>query len=589
MAGFNLGAGLVFLALVIFGVILRKSPGLVAAKGAILPGPEITPDARAYAALAAALCVAAVAVRVFAFTAIPAGVNQDEAMAAVDAYALARHGTDRFGTWLPAHFEAWGYAQMNVLMSYLAVPFMWLFGLTVWSIRLPVLIASLAGVWVLYRFARSAFGPRVGLMALALVAICPWHIMQSRWGLEANLMSHFTLFGVYGLYLGVHKRRWAYIGVTCMAAGMYSYGIAVYTLPALLLGIAVYTLARRLYRVRDVLLCAVLFLAISWPIIVTMMINAFEWETISLPFVTMQRFAASVRAGDILFFTRHQSINEQLMDNVKSLGTVLLQGKDLPWNAIEGYGTVYPFSVWLIALAILAPLALRMKWNRPARRLEGGKKDVPAQTNALQFSLEWRTGGVMLGIWFVVSVLSGIVVNGANVNRVNHIFYALILLCALGAERLIRIGPRGTGMAVAAVYALAFCMFAGSYFGDHAKTLAWYNYEGFGPSIQRAEASGSARVAISMRTLYGNSRQTPEILTLFYAKTDARYYQGQTTPDGKLPYAERYIYVNLDETPPDFAPDTAYVFHKTQQWLFPDWEYIIEEYGDHGVAVPIDN
>ncbi|MCL2030146.1 MAG: glycosyltransferase family 39 protein [Oscillospiraceae bacterium] len=586
MTGFDLGAGLIFLVLALSGLWLRKAPGLLGARSGSLPDPAAEPSPRAYAVLAAALCAAAVAVRVVLFTAVPAGVNQDEAMAAVDAYALARYGTDRFGTWLPAHFEAWGYAQMSVLMSYLAVPFLWVFGLSIWAIRLPVLIVSLAGIWVLYRFAGSAFGRRAGLAALAVAAVNPWHILQSRWALDCNLMAHFTLFGIYGLYLGMKKRRWAYAGTACMALGMYSYGIAVYTLPVLLLGIAAYTLARRRYRVRDVLLCAGLFLLISWPIIGTMMINAFAWNTVELPFVTLQRFPASVRAGDLLFFTQDKPA--QLAENAKSLGTIFLQGKDLPWNAVEGFGTVYGFGVWLMALALAAPAAERLwrLWGNRSLSDPADGADRP-RVNASPPSPDGSAGGAMLGIWLAGSALSGLVVNGANVNRVNHIFYPLILLCALGAERLSRLGPRGTGLAAASVYGLAFCLFIGAYFGPHAQTLAWYNFNGFGASVQAAEASGAERLAVSARTLYGPSRQTAEILTMFYARTDARYFQGQPAEDGRLPYAERYTYVSLDLSPPVPAPDTAYIFHRTERELFSGGEYRLEEYGDHGLAIPL--
>ena len=64
-----------------------------------------------------------IAIRVIGFPQIPGGLNQDGVMGAVDAKALAEYGTDRFGTFMPAHFEAWGYGQMSVLLSYLTVPF----------------------------------------------------------------------------------------------------------------------------------------------------------------------------------------------------------------------------------------------------------------------------------------------------------------------------------------------------------------------------------------------------------------------------------------------------------------------------------
>ena len=48
-------------------------------------------------------------IRAFHFGISPVGIHQDEAMAAVDALALSKYGTDRFGMPYPVHFTAWGY------------------------------------------------------------------------------------------------------------------------------------------------------------------------------------------------------------------------------------------------------------------------------------------------------------------------------------------------------------------------------------------------------------------------------------------------------------------------------------------------
>ena len=90
------------------------------------------------------ILIAGIALRVWDFGSIPGGVNQDGAMAAVDAKALADYGTDRFGTWLPCHLYAWGYGQMSSLMSYLIAPLVKLFGLSVVTMRIPSLLCSIA-------------------------------------------------------------------------------------------------------------------------------------------------------------------------------------------------------------------------------------------------------------------------------------------------------------------------------------------------------------------------------------------------------------------------------------------------------------
>ena len=147
-----------------------------------------------------AAVVLAIAVRVYQFGTIPGGFNQDGAMAAVDAKALADYGTARFGMRFPVHLTAWGYGQMSSLLSYLMAPLIKLFGLNPVVARLPQLIISLLGLLTLYFFSRDAFGKTAALVIFAFGAINPWHILQSRWALDCNLYPHFFLFGVYFLH-----------------------------------------------------------------------------------------------------------------------------------------------------------------------------------------------------------------------------------------------------------------------------------------------------------------------------------------------------------------------------------------------------
>ena len=70
----------------------------------------------------------AVFIRTWKFGAVPGGMNQDGAMAAVDAKALADYGTDRFGMRYPVHLTAWGFGQMSALLSYLMAPCIKLMG-----------------------------------------------------------------------------------------------------------------------------------------------------------------------------------------------------------------------------------------------------------------------------------------------------------------------------------------------------------------------------------------------------------------------------------------------------------------------------
>ncbi|MBR4151027.1 MAG: glycosyltransferase family 39 protein, partial [Firmicutes bacterium] len=140
--------------------------------------------------LAALMLTLGVLLRLAFLGALPYGLNQDEASAGYEAWALLTAGVDRCGKSWPVLFISWGSGQ-NVLMSYLAMPFIALFGLSEWTLRLPNAISGCLTLFVFWRLAYRCGGRRFGLLALFLLTVNPWHIMMSRWALESNLLPFF--------------------------------------------------------------------------------------------------------------------------------------------------------------------------------------------------------------------------------------------------------------------------------------------------------------------------------------------------------------------------------------------------------------
>ena len=160
-----------------------------------------------YKILLITIAIIGLLIRLWKFGIVPYGINQDGAMAAVDGFALARYGTDRFGTWMPAHLYAWGYGQMSSMLSYLIAFFVKFLGLNIFAVRLPQLLASIMGGIFFYLFMKDIFGKKIGLIAAFFVAINPWHFLQSRWALDCNLLPHFFMGGLYFLNKGLSSKR----------------------------------------------------------------------------------------------------------------------------------------------------------------------------------------------------------------------------------------------------------------------------------------------------------------------------------------------------------------------------------------------
>ena len=136
--------------------------------------------------------------RTFMFGEVPGDINQDEAFAGYNAYTLLHYARDSYGYRLPVYLTAWG-SGMNALESYLMIPFVALFGLKIWAIRLPMLLVGIFSLVAVYKIVLRFSNTKFALLALFLVAISPWHVMLSRWALECRSVYHCGMYPLRNL------------------------------------------------------------------------------------------------------------------------------------------------------------------------------------------------------------------------------------------------------------------------------------------------------------------------------------------------------------------------------------------------------
>ncbi len=516
------------------------------------------------------LFVGILAVRFFRFPQVPGGLNQDGAMGAVDAKALGDYGTDRFGTFLPAHFKAWGYGQMSVLLSYLSVPFIRVLGLNKLAMRLPLLIVSLTGIWGVYRIVAAVHGRNAAGIALFLTAMNPWHFMQSRWALDCNLFPHMFILGFCFLVNGLRKKKSLYISMLFFALCMYSYGVSFYMVPFFLLAAALLLLRVKKVTGRECMVCILIYFGISWPVYGTMLINFMKWETVSLPFVTMPYFEESIRSGDILFFA--EDMGEQLLINLKALLRVVFwQREDLPWNSMKEFGTMYQCTMPFILLG--GVLVFRRAMNRGAWT-------------------EQRIGaGLLCAFWFF-GILTGLLINSVNVNRINIIFYVHIIFAAVGIEFAVR-KWKTLLFVTGAVFLIHYTCFCAQYFTRWSEEIDRAFYGDFVRALEYARNCESDYYCITPDTQFEGARQVTEIITLFVFEIDAKYYQGENAGAEKegrtaeIPYEEKFRYANPWETGGS-SENITYVIKSTDAGYFSRETFQVTLFGDYGVAVPIE-
>ena len=177
----------------------------------------------------------AAATRLIGLGKLPEGVLPDEACAAYNAWSLMTEGMDNRGYGFPVYFIAWG-SGMNVLYSYLAIPFLWLFGATTAVYRIPQAIFGIVGVWAAYVLGRELLDEKFGLLFSFMLAVNPWNIMINRFALESNLAPAMFLISLTLLIIGV-KKKTGYLPFAAAFFGLtlYSYAQSWIVVPLFLL------------------------------------------------------------------------------------------------------------------------------------------------------------------------------------------------------------------------------------------------------------------------------------------------------------------------------------------------------------------
>jgi hypothetical protein len=154
--------------------------------------------------------------RTFKLTSIPPSLNQDEAVNGYDAFTLGINLKDHHGNFLPPMLESFG-DWASPLITYLTIPFVKIFDLSLFSVRIPVALLGTASVYLMFLFLHHIFKKtNIALLGAFLLAISPWHISQSRWAIPPGIVPFFLLLTLCTFFWALNKQKkdasiWQYI------------------------------------------------------------------------------------------------------------------------------------------------------------------------------------------------------------------------------------------------------------------------------------------------------------------------------------------------------------------------------------------
>lgn len=153
----------------------------------------------------------------------PPGFNADEAALGYNAFSILKTGKDEWGEAFPLIFKSFGDYKPG-LYVYLTIPFVAVFGLTEFAVRLPSIFLGTLSILLMYFLAKEIFKREsVGLSTAFLLSISPWAIHFSRGAWEANIATFFMVLGTLFFVKGLTNFRFFYTSVLSFVFSIYAY------------------------------------------------------------------------------------------------------------------------------------------------------------------------------------------------------------------------------------------------------------------------------------------------------------------------------------------------------------------------------
>lgn len=427
-------------------------------------------------------------VRLVAIGQFPNALNVDEASSGYDAFSLMKYGVDRGGNSYPVYLYAWGSGQ-SVLYSYLMIPVLMITGLCEYGIRLPMAIIGIISLCVFYYLIKSIFdNKRMALISVAFFAICPWHIMKSRWGMECNIFPDIILLSTLLFVLGLKKKKTslqilAFIG---FAISSYSYGTGYLFLPVYILGMLGYLIHKKEITIKKSIIYLLIMFVICIPIILYIAINTFGLNQISIGKVTIPKLL--VNRYDEVSTVFSGNIIENCVDNLlATLRILILQNDGLEWNAISQFGMFYIISIIFFVIGVKESL--------------GKYKD--------------NIYNQIMNIWMLAAIVLSAFCD-ANINRINIIMIPCIYYIVVGIYEFLNKYKVAT-LCLGTIYIVLFAEFMYVY------TSKDYNeYYTFTSGVEGVVDYCNSLDEDTVYCQY--SFKEPFIYFMFYGETDVHEY-----------------------------------------------------------------
>lgn len=172
------------------------------------------------------ILVIAAVVRLWGLDSVPPELFGDELDVGYHAYSILNTGKDYYGQTMPTYVHSFSEWRAPLLM-YATVPFVAIFGLNEWGVRLPSAAFGVIAILLLYLLVKlTTDNWKLATVAALLLTVSPWHLQYSRAAFETSLLLLLILGGTLSFFRGLQKPGWLTAAAALFALTFYTYSTA---------------------------------------------------------------------------------------------------------------------------------------------------------------------------------------------------------------------------------------------------------------------------------------------------------------------------------------------------------------------------
>jgi len=534
--------------------------------------PAVEHACRYHRAICLAVFALGCAARLAALGTLLSGLSPEEALVGVQGKALWQTGGFYPDGVLTTALPQWKGEITGPLLAAITAPFAGLFGISPLSVRLPLVLLSIAAMPAAYALGCALSGKNAGRFMLFIYALCPYFVLGARMTSGVNAVLFMLPITAALLVTGLNKPVLLYAGMAALAMCAYSQTMMLVIAPAAVIGAAVVALIYGKSRLHA-LLSAALGLLLCVPAILTVYVNVNGLEGFML--FGIAEIPNRGLFGKNLFV--NLAAVKNLADGIHAVLTRL-------WCTIVGgvFQAVWVDNIdpalympdGMLALTVVSlPLMLLGVGTLALRRIDG-------KTCGAEFA-----GSRAMAIVLFVIALAGVTVFGDSASYniggapdvFDHaiLFFFAALLMTAGWRQMQRRSAVGTGL-LAGLLAVCVVWLGVHLFGGAYQANATTYFNGFAEACAHAKSiqdETGAPVNVTT-TIYPHVEPDAAAKVMYLYATDADLREEQKFTDIYAPGLEwvddTQVYV--------VTPEDVY------NWDWGDMNY--EEFGGYVVISP---